>query len=375
MLPPMNSDPQQKKIRVLHVLQALGVGGAERRVLRLASGLDPARYEVHALTLRERDGPALAWPPERHRHFPIAPGIHPRRLWALARLIRRERFDVVHSHNWATMFYGVLAGRLGRAPVVLHGEHGRNAEDREHISPRRELLAAALARMATRVVAVNAAIADDLRGRWGSAAAGVVCIPNGVDTRRFRPQPRGAGRDHVIGTIARFDAVKNLPSLVRAFERLCAARPDLSARLLLVGDGPDLEAVKAQAAASPAAARIEFPGPTDAPEDWYPRFDTFVNCSFNEGMSNSVLEAMACGLPVVASAIAGHLCWLEDGRQVLFYPSDDAEAMAQCLARLALDRELAARMGAANRRQVEAEYDNQDFLGRYDALYKRLLGR
>lgn len=365
----------RQKIRVLHVLRSLGIGGTERRVLRLGTGLDPEQYEVHALSFFPVEGQALAWPVERHHFFPLEPGFQWRRLMALAAYIRERHFDVVHSHNWATMFYGVLAGRLAGVPVVLHGEHGRNDIDRTGVPWKREVLAALLARMATRVVAVNESISADIRQRWKLSDCHIVCMPNGVDLTRFGPASsvRSDDGEFVIGTVARFDGIKNLPCLIRAFERLHLAHPALRARLVLVGSGPLLGELRQQAAAGKAAGRIEFVGETSVPEDWYRRFDVFANTSFSEGMSNSVLEAMACGVPVVASDIAGNRCWLREGENALFFPSDDDQALADCLYQLAAGQELARRLGQENRRRVQTEYDNRSFLSRYGAMYERLL--
>ena len=365
----------QRKIRVLHLLYSLGVGGTERRVLRLGHGLDPDRYDIHALTVRPVVGGILPWPQGRHTYFPIPPGVQWARLSALARFIRQGNFDVVHSHNWATMFYGVLGARLAGVPVVLHGEHGRNDVDRAGVPWKREFLAAALARLTTRVVAVNDAIAVDIQARWKLGSQKIVCMPNGVDLNRFVPHAHGA-RAHdefVIGTIARFDGIKNLPCLVRAFERMHNTHPQLRARLVLVGAGPGFDAVRSQARQGSAAEKIDFVGETDTPEQWYPRFDLFANTSFSEGMSNSVLEAMACGVPVVASAIAGNLCWLQEDVNALFFPSNDDAALADRLVRFASDRALGQRIGAENLRRAQAEYDNRDFLRRYDTMYQQLL--
>lgn len=365
----------QRKIRVLHLLYSLGVGGTERRVLRLGLGLDPERYEIHALTVRPVVGGTLPWPQERHTYFPILPGFQWTRLSALAKYMREGRFDVVHSHNWATMFYGVLGGRLAGVPVVLHGEHGRNDADRAGVPWKREILSALLARLATRVVAVNDAIVADIKMRWKLGSTRIVCMPNGVDLNRFLPhaEEARANDEFIIGTIARFDGIKNLPCLVRAFERMHRTHPQLKARLLLVGSGPDFEAVRGLARQGNAAQKIDFIGETDKPEQWYPRFDLFANTSFSEGMSNSILEAMACGVPVVASAIPGNLCWLREDVNALFFPSDDDAALADRLVRFVSDRTLGKRIGAENLRRVQAEYDNRDFLRRYDALYQQLL--
>lgn len=365
----------RRKIRVLHLLYSLGVGGTERRVLRLGSGLDPDRFDIHALSLRPVLGARLPWPEEHHTYFPIESGLQWRRMLQLVEFIRGGRFDVVHSHNWATMFYGVMGGRLARVPVVLHGEHGRNEFDRQGIPRKRELIAARLAGMATRVIAVNEAIVADIAERWRLPAEKIECIHNGVDLHRFVPQTPESppNPDFVIGTIARFDSIKNLRCLVRAFELLRLGQPALRTRLVMVGAGPDLEHVKELAAQGPAAAQIEFVGDTDRPEFWYPRFDLFANTSFSEGMSNSILEAMACGVPVVASAISGNICWLREGENALFFPSDDAAALAEKMTLFAGQREFAAAMGAKNRRYVLAQYDNRSFLQKYDDLYVKLL--
>lgn len=366
---------RQKRIRVLHLLHSLGVGGTERRILRLGNGLDPGRYDIHVLTLRPTVGTMLPWPPERHTYFPISPGLQVNRLWDLARFMRAGRFDVVHSHNWATMFYGVLGARLAGVPVVLHGEHGRNDADRAGVALKRDLLAAALARLATHVVAVNESIATDVQTRWKLRSKHIVCLPNGVDLGRFMPRDAGkSSRDEfVIGTIARFDGIKNLPCLVRAFEQLHMVQPNLNARLVVVGAGPNFDAIAQRVAHSGAAARISLVGETDTPEQWYRTFDLYANTSFSEGMSNSILEAMACGLPIVASAISGNQCWLRDGENTLFFPSDDAAALADRMIRFASNRSLGLHMGVANLRRVQAEYDNQSFIQRYDTLYRQLL--
>lgn len=364
-------------IRVLHLLQSLRLGGTERRVLRLGLGLDPCHFDIQLLTLRAADGARLPWPPERQTFFPVPPGVHLDRLAALVKFMRRGGFDVVHSHNWATMFYGVLAARIARVPLILHGEHGRNDADRAGISGKREWVAGLLARMATRVVAVNESIAADVRARWRLDPSRIVCLPNGVDLSRFAPRNPAdrVGDEFVIGTIARFDAIKNLPSLVRAFERVHVQHPQLEARLVLVGVGPHFDAVREQARRSSAASRIDFVGETEQPEEWYPRFDLYANTSFSEGMSNAVLEAMACALPVVASAIAGNQCWLREETNALFFPADDDAALARQIVRFASDRALGQRMGLENLRRVRAEYDNRDFLRRYEALYRDLLAR
>lgn len=365
----------RQKVRVLHLLRALGIGGAERRVQRLGQGLDPQRYDVQVLSFYPVEGQALAWPAERHLYFPLQPGFQWRRLAKLTAHIRKYQFDVVHSHNWATMFYGVLAGRLAGVPVVLHGEHGLNDIDRAGISCQRELLAAGLARLATRVVAVNESISADIRHRWRLDERDVVCVANGVDLARFGPPValKAADQDFVFGTVARFDGVKNLPCLLRAFERLHLAEPTLKMRLILVGNGPLWQALREQASRGCAAKLIQFVGETEEPQHWYRQFDAFVNTSFSEGMSNAILEAMACGVSVVASDIAGNRCWLRQDTNALFFPSDDDGALAACLRRLATDRELSRRMGDENLRQVRSEYDNRTFLDRYDALYQKLL--
>jgi glycosyltransferase involved in cell wall biosynthesis len=366
----------QKKIRVLHLLYALGVGGTERRVLRLGNGLDSNRYDIHALTVRPVvTGGMLPWPQERHTYFPIEPGFQWARLASLAKFIRQQRFDVVHSHNWATMFYGVLGGRLAGVPVVLHGEHGRNDADRAGVPWKREVLASLLARLATRVIAVNDAISTDIQERWKLDPKKIVCMPNGVDLTRFAPHKNNAETttDFIIGTVARFDGIKNLPCLLRAFERVHNAHPELNARLVLVGTGPDFETIQRQAQQGNSVGRIDFVGETNKPEHWYSRFDLFANTSFSEGMSNSVLEAMACGAPIVASAIPGNQCWLQDGVNALFFPSDDDAALAEQMVRLASDQSLSKRIRAENLRRVHADYDNQQFLSRYDNLYQQLL--
>lgn len=368
---------KDNRIRVLHVLQTMGIGGMEKRILRLCSGLDSSLYDVHAVSLRPTDGAMIDWPADRHHFFPIPPGLHPRQLLGLARLMREGRYDIVHSHNWATMLYGVVAGRLAHVPVVLHGEHGLNDDDRRGVSFKREAVATVIAHMATRVVAVNEFIKRQAQERWRLSHSRVVSIPNGVDLARFVPGPRtrSENNEFVIGTVARFDPIKNLPCILRGFERFRQRNPSVRARLVLVGDGPLRNDIQALAANLNCAQDVVFPGETKHPEDWYSRFDLYINGSFSEGMSNTILEGMACGLPILASDVPGNRAWLEEGINALFFESDNPEDLSRCLKTFVGSPGLVRRMGEQNRRHVEDEYDNREFLSRYHSLYQQLLGK
>ena len=365
------------RIRVLHVLQTIGIGGTEKRVLRLRRGLDASLYDVRAVSLRPTLGATTDWLEEGHTFYPIAPGLHLGRLCGLARLMREQRFDIVHTHNWSTMLYGVLAARLAGVRVVLHGEHGPNSDDWRGVSWKREAAAAMLARLATLVVAVNEFIGRDIETRWRLRPSHVVCISNGVDLVRFAPTPRTprSSGEFVIGTVARFDPIKNLPCIIRGFDLFKKSNPGHDARLILVGAGPLWEEIRALVASMDCARCIDLPGETRTPEDWYARFDVYVNGSFSEGMNNTILEAMACGLPVVASSVPGNRCWLEETVNALFFESDNAHELSQRLTALARDPVLLHRIGDENRRQAQRRYDDRDFVTRYHQLYQQLLRR
>ena len=363
------------RVRVLHVLQTIGIGGMEKRILRLCNGLDRSAYDIHAVSLRRTDGAMIDWPEGRHHFYPIEPGLHINRLLGLAKFMRDGCYDIVHSHNWATMLYGVLAGRLAHVPVVLHGEHGLNADDWQGVSYKREVVATAIAHMARRIVAVNDFVKRQSQERWKLTPSRVVSIPNGVNLARFVPGPRtrSANSDLVIGTVARFDPIKNIKCMILGFDLLKASNPSLNTRLVLVGDGPLRNELQAFASSLNCAQNVVFPGETKNPEDWFSQFDIYVNASFSEGMSNTILEGMACGLPIVAADVPGNRAWLKEGTNALFFGSDNAPDLSRCLITLASDAALLRAMGEENRRCAEDRYDNREFLLRYHLLYQQLL--
>jgi len=363
------------RIRVLHVLQSIGIGGMEKRILRLCNGLDPARYDVHAVTLRPTEGASIDWPGDRHQYFPIEPGLHFDKLLGLSKLMRLGGFDIVHSHNWATMLYGVVAARLARIPIVLHGEHGLNADDQKGVSFKREMIATAIAHLTTRIVAVNDFIKTQSIDRWRIKPAHVVSIPNGVDLVRFSPnrQREPASDELVIGTVARFDPIKNIRCIISGFDLFKQANPSRKSRLVLVGNGPLMSELQAFSATLSCASDIEFPGETNNPETCYSRFDIYVNGSFSEGMSNTILEGMACSIPIIASDVPGNRAWLEKDVNALFFQSDNAQQLAEKLTILATSPSKMREMGHENRRLAELNYDNHKFIQRYDNLYQQLL--
>ncbi len=387
------------KIKVLHIVQCMGYGGMEGRIARLARGLDQNRFEIHILTLRPAPVGQVELPSYvQHIYFPISSGLHFDRLFALGNFIHKGQYHFVHTHNWSSMFYGILAGRIARlkasiqprflagpnkiCSIVLHGEHGLNAEDLKNISPKRLLAQKILARLAQGIVAVNEVIAQAVKQGWKVAPEKIKVIPNGVDLNRFKapsqisePVTKMERKEKVfiIGTVARLDAVKNLSCLLQAAQGLLKNHPEIRLKLLWVGDGPLRIRLQEEAQTLGLSEHIEFAGEHKDVENWYPRFTVFTNTSVYEGMSNTLLEAMACGLPLVASDVPGNALWLRENENTLFFPSGNAEMLAEKLLKLWMNPRLCLELGKNNRARAEQDYDNRQFIATYAAMYENWL--
>lgn len=360
------------ELNIAHVVFAFGYGGLERRILRLIDGLAAERVNFHVISLRDSDGAFLETGPRvTHEVLGAQPGIDVRAIAALRRYLREHHIHIVHSHNWVSMLEGILCARLARVPVAVHGEHGASRFLPEQLRWRRTVVQRLLARAADRIVPVNDPIAGRVREVWGLGDNAISVIQNGVDITKFIPADAPRGEDIVIGSISRLEPIKNFPCLVRAVALLNRESGTPRYRLVIVGAGSELERLNALVRELGAEDFIEFPGATDTPEEWYGKFDIYVNCSFSEGMSNTVLEAMACGLPVVASDVAGHRTWLDEGQNAVFFPSDDPAALAAALA--SLDAPARRRIGSANRTKVVDDYSQATFIAAYRRLYTELL--
>ncbi|MGE0486815.1 MAG: glycosyltransferase [Gammaproteobacteria bacterium] len=367
---------QAAPLRITHVVFSFDYGGLERRILRLVDGLGPLGAEFRIVSLRHSDGRFLERHPQvDHVVLNATPGIDWAAIRRLAALLRENGTHIVHSHNWVSMLEGIVAGRLARVPVVVHGEHGASRFEPAQLQWKRTLVQAALARAADSIIPVNESIRDRIADVWKLPPARCTVIRNGVDTARFLPGPEALREPIVIGSISRLERIKNFPCLVRAVHRLNRDAGRVRYRLVIVGEGQERAGLEQLVAELGAGAYIEMPGATDEPEQWYPRFDLYVNCSFSEGMSNTVLEAMACGLPVVATAVAGHQDWLAADGNALFFASDDDADLARCLATLADDDTARNAMRSRNRRRVEAEFSQNRFIERYVEHYRALLQR
>jgi sugar transferase (PEP-CTERM/EpsH1 system associated) len=379
----MGGDPRPL---IVHILHRFDTGGLENGVVNLINHLPAAafRHKVVALTevteFRHRLQDAGVECVALHK----APG-HGARLYPqLWRLLRAWRPAVVHTRNLAALEMQVAAW-AARVPVRIHGEHGRDVEDMDGSSRHHQRLRRLYAPFVQRYVALSQDLASYLTQRVGISPHRVAQIYNGVDDHLFRP-PAGArpaisaapfaAPDHfLIGTVGRMQTVKHQLLLVRAFVRMLALAPSLRGRvrLVMVGEGPLRTEAQALLDAAGVAGLAWLPGERRDVADVMRGLDCFVLPSLAEGISNTILEAMATGLPVVATAVGGNPELVVAGTTGTLVPSDDVEALARALTAVASDPVRAQAMGRAGRAEVERRFSLQAMVSGYQDLYERQL--
>lgn len=358
-------------IHVHHVLLSLDPGGLENGVVNVVNGLDAADFRSSICCLKDTGAFAARI---RSAQVPIrSMGLRQGNDWGLplrlARLFRSTRSDIVHTRNAESFFYASIAARLAGVPVLIHSEHGRTFTDRRLRWHAQRLLSG----LAHGIFAVSADLREQLVRHIGLRSERIDVLYNGVDTAHFaavdRNHARGdlglPGDAFVIGSIGRLVNVKNYPLLLRAF----AAQGDHNAFLVLAGDGPERTALDALATQLGVAARVRLLGHRDDIPRILAALDVFVLCSRSEGMSNTLLEAMAAGLPTIATRVGGNPEILRDGLDGRLVADDDQQALAATLGELAGAAGMRRAMGERARRRVVQEFSMQAMVQRYAKYY------
>jgi sugar transferase (PEP-CTERM/EpsH1 system associated) len=368
---------------VVHLVYALGVGGLETLLVDCINRMPAYRHAVVCLTRYTSFAERIERADVDLYELNKPPGLGLHTHLDFWRLMRRLRPTVLHTYNLAALEYA-LTGSMAGVPVRIHAEHGRDASDPEGKNPKHNFLRRHIAPFVDRFIPVS----EDLN-RWlgevvGIPAAKTLFIKNGVDTDSYAPGGVPAADspwvpdDIVIGTVARVQDVKNHRALVEAFARLRAqlqdSAPALAPRvkLSIVGDGPLLPVVRQQVNALGLQDGVWLPGARADIKAVLQTFSVFALPSLAEGTPVSMLEAMACGLPVVASNVGGIPEVVDNGVQGLLVPVGDVEALAQALTRYAGDAQLRSAHGLAGRARVEQRFSMRAMLSAYGDLYDAL---
>jgi sugar transferase (PEP-CTERM/EpsH1 system associated) len=363
-------------LRVMHVLFSLRMGGTELGVVRLANGLDRSRIETSICSCKPADAARERLSPEvRLIEFNRRDGNDPKFVLQLAGLLRRTKPDILHTHSWGTLLEGLIAARLAGVRRVVHGEHGTMETRGRNLVVQRW----AWGRV-DRMLSVSSRLAERMSSSVEFPRERIRVIRNGIDTTRFTPARREAARhrlglrdeDVAIGTAGRLVPVKDQATLLTALSQL--KREGAPFRAFLAGDGPLLDTLSAQAREGDIADRIGFLGARADIEDVLAAYDVFVLSSVSEGLSNTILEAMSSGLPVIATRVGGADELVEHEHTGVLVAPSDPPAMAAAIRRLLENQQLRQSMGAAGRRRAETEFSVTRMIAAYEDMYLELAG-
>jgi glycosyltransferase involved in cell wall biosynthesis len=346
----------------------LDMGGQEKLLVEFARHADRRRVSLHFVSLTTRGELAdelegCGWPVTTlEAPSGLRPGLVPRLAW----LFRRLGADVVHTHDDRPHIYGAPAAWLAGVRQVIHTRHCQG----DRLTRRQALLVRLASCWTDHFVCVSresacGTVRQGVGPRATGGARGVTTVWNGIDVMRFAYAGPCAGGPVVA--VARLSPEKDLETLLRAIALAVQEEPRL--RLEVAGDGPcrgDLERTTAELG---LGEHVHFLGQVRDVPALLARASLFVLPSRTEGISLTLLEAMARGLPVIATRVGGNVEVVAESETGLLVPSGDPAALARALVRLWRDPETGRRLGAAGRCRVETHFDIRRMVAEYEALY------
>ncbi len=369
------------KIKILHVVFSLEPGGMENGLVNVAAGLNPSDFEVHVCCLNKGGSFVERLPqPGNVQILGRQTGFSIHTVMGLSRVISKIRPDVIHTHNLGPLTYSVLATFLGFRVAILHGEHGVLPPDQ--CTPKRVRQRRWFYRCCRKIHTVSAGQRkqlDDL----GLPGNRIVTVINGVDTERFSIRNRLSVRRElnlfpenslVLGIVGRFVALKRHWDLIETFDVLAERFKNL--RLLVVGaGGPESERITERVNASCFSERIHLVGFQSDPRRFYQAMDLLVVPSVIEGMSNVVLEAMACGVPVLAHNACGNAEMLLDGEDGIVSDLSTVAKLRGEVEKALMAPARLLEMGTRARQNVAKKFSISGMVDNYAKLYREVAKR
>jgi sugar transferase (PEP-CTERM/EpsH1 system associated) len=374
---------------VVHIIYALSTGGLENGLVNIINRSPPARYRhiIICLTAADQFLQRITAKDVQVIELHKREGHDFRCYWRLRRMLQELGPDIVHSRNMAALESQLCSIGLRNVRRV-HGEHGREVNDLDGRNWKYLVLRKLLRPFVHRYIAVSKDLEKWLTSVVHVQPGKVRQIYNGVDYSRFSPETvkplallparwRNLDGILVVGTVGRLTPVKDQQLLLRAVAHVRQSHPELGSllRLLIVGDGPLLAMLTAMIEDLALRDAVWLAGDREDVPALLQLMDVFVLPSLGEGISNTVLEAMACGLPVIASAVGGNLELVEEGVNGSLFPVGDARSLAAAMVALLSNAAERARQGANARQRVCQRFDWSRTVEAYLGVYDELLGR
>jgi glycosyltransferase involved in cell wall biosynthesis len=357
------NDVPRRPLRVAHITLGLDVGGQEKLLAEFARQTDRSRFQLFfvALTTRGRlaeEIEAEGWPVVA---LGGKPGFRPRLSWSIAKQLQHWRIDVVHTHDIKPLIYGAAAARMTGARRVIHTRHFAKLPT---LSSRQNWLGQLASRMTDDYVCVSeesrrAALDEGVPERK------LKVIWNGIDLQRFAYSGAQASGPAVL--VARLSPEKDVATLLEATALVAAQEPGF--RLDIAGDGPSAGELRQQVASLGLGGRVRFLGDVRDVPGLLARAKFFVLSSLTEGISLTLLEAMARGLPIVTTRVGGNAEVVKDGETGILVEAGKPDLLARAMLELTRSSDCCARFGKAGRLRAEEHFDVRRMVPRYEKLY------
>lgn len=354
------------------MLHSFGTGGLEKGVATIIEHASPDFEHVILCCSTSGESSRLLPSDTQVLELKKPPGNSIDFIWKLTCALKSLRPNVVHTRNWGGMD-GIIAARLAGLRSVVHGEHGWGMEDLNGLYPKRVYIRRFLNRWVCEYTGVSKEIERWLRDEI-KVRRPITQIYNGVDTEKYHPSKShgfirselGLAKDvPLVGIVARLDPIKDHQTLFRAFKSVLGPRPE--ARLIVIGDGPErtnLQGLKERG--------VIFLGNRSDVPNILQSIDVFALPSLNEGISNTILEAMSTALPVVATRVGGNTELVRDGRTGILVDPGDSDSIAHAILRYLNEENLRLTHGRAGRQRVLQHFSVQAMVQSYESVYRRV---
>lgn len=367
--------------RVAHLTFHMKIGGAERVIYNLVTAADRSRFDMSVACIDQPLGAFAERLMEgglKTYSFTRRPGFDRNLLLDLRRLILREKFDILHCHQYTPFVYGGLAA-LGTGTRVLYTEHGRFYPDRKRL--KRTLLNPLLEYCADVITAISEATKRALVQYENFSADKIHVVYNGVPRP---PEPAGIETlisefpiirpdSLVFGTVARLDSIKNHSMMIRMMKAIGKDRPE--AVLIIVGDGPERSNLESLIHALGLSDRVAITGFREDVESFYPLMHVFLLTSYSEGTAMTLLEAMASGLPSIATNVGGNPEIVEHAKTGFLVGVDADRDFAEFVSMLGSDSDLRDTMGRNARERFDRMFTVKRMVHRYEEVYQAMCNK